>query len=178
MRWLLLAAVCGLLASQTGCHHSWPTPLPMQNVNRVPPPGTGSYPMQGGYYNSPMGMQSSVQPSGDPAVQTAAFAASAAPESGPMAVSQAQAVPQAGMTQAGMTQTGVPQAGMTQAGVSQAGAMASQPVAEYANQFNDGSSVTLPTGFPSGGATGSQYPTSPVTQASFSDSGPGLQWQQ
>ena len=173
MRWLLLAAVCGLLASQAGCHHSWPTPVPMQNVNRVPPPGTGSYPMQGGYYNNPMGMQSSVLPSGDPAVQTAAFAANATPEGGPMAVSQAQALPQAGVSQAGVSQAGVSQAGMTQAG-----AMASQPVAEYANQFNDGSSVTPPTGFPSGGATGSQYPTSPVTQASFSDSGPGLQWQQ
>lgn len=133
----------------------------MQGMTRVPPPGTGSFPMQGGYYNAPMGMQSALPGDGG--------------ESSMAANSQ-------GGVQAG----GV----YALAGQNQAfgtNAPAAVPTGEtYAtyempqtygnnsgNEMNQPAPVTT-----AGGSGGFSSQANPVVSANLSDSVPSLQWQQ
>lgn len=72
MRWITLPSLALMVIVQTGCQNMCGGGYPMQGMTRVPPPGTGSYPMPGTYYN-PMGTQSAVTPSGNlPATALAA----------------------------------------------------------------------------------------------------------
>ena len=61
---LLLAGP--LLLGMTGCCNWGGCGYPMNSMSRVPPPGTGSYPMPGSYYNNPVGMQSGFAPDMSP----------------------------------------------------------------------------------------------------------------
>ncbi len=72
----------GLLVS-SGCHNLG---SPMQSATRVPPPGTGSYNLQGAYYNNPATATSSTVPSSPVPI----FQANAAPTN-PAPVVQASA---------------------------------------------------------------------------------------
>lgn len=62
MRWWKLSVGCAMLVCQAGCQNLGGGGYPMQSVTRVPPPGTGSYPVQGGYYNNPAAAQTSAAP--------------------------------------------------------------------------------------------------------------------
>lgn len=64
MRWFVLVSVTLVVVSQAGCQNMCGGGYPMQGMTRVPPPGTGSYPMPGSYYN-PMGSQSATTPAGN-----------------------------------------------------------------------------------------------------------------
>ncbi|MBX3422431.1 MAG: hypothetical protein KF752_12835 [Pirellulaceae bacterium] len=55
------------LLALSGCQNMCGGGYPMQSMTRVPPPGTGSYPMPGAYYNNTMGAQSAVSPAIQPA---------------------------------------------------------------------------------------------------------------
>ncbi|MEZ6133906.1 MAG: hypothetical protein R3C53_03240 [Pirellulaceae bacterium] len=55
-------SLCMLFATSfCGCQSWNPMGFPMQNMSRVPPPGTGTYPVPNGYYNNG---NASVSPNG------------------------------------------------------------------------------------------------------------------
>ena len=60
---LAILLVGSAVICQSGCQNFGGGGYPMQSVTRVPPPGTGSYPVGGGYYGAPASAQSSNVPS-------------------------------------------------------------------------------------------------------------------
>lgn len=62
MQRLTILLIGSAIVSQVGCQNFGTGGYPMQSVTRVPPPGTGSYPVGGGYYGGPAGAQTSVAP--------------------------------------------------------------------------------------------------------------------
>lgn len=52
-RTLSKLTVLAVIISATGCQSWSGLAFPMQNMNRVQPPGTGSYPVPQGYYSGP-----------------------------------------------------------------------------------------------------------------------------
>jgi hypothetical protein len=160
MRWVISVIACWLIASHLGCHHSCGNSFPMQGMNRVPPPGTGSYPMQGGYYNAPMGMQSATPMQGS-APSMASNSAGGFPQAvDPMMVGQNPA-----FTSNAQASTRSGEAFATYETPQPYGSIPNTQSPQPASVATAGGSVPL-QGQP------------PVVSASLSDSVPNLQWQQ
>lgn len=169
MRWIISALGCWIMASHLGCHHSCGNPFPMQGMSRVPPPATGSFPAQGGYYNAPMGMQSSFQPEGG-ADSTVVSNAPGGFQSGGVTTAAGFDQPQ-GQGQANLLPGGESYATneMSQAYGMNPGNATSQP----------GSVTTAGgSGMPMGNAQQFQSQSNPQASAGLNDSVPSLQWQQ
>ena len=161
MRWIISAIGCWILASHLGCHHSCGNSFPMQGMTRVPPPGTGSYPVQGGYYNAPMGMQSAMPMDGG------ASSVASNPPSGFQAGGSSVV---AGQNQGfGPNPSASVPPGETFATYEMPQSYGTNP----GNAMSQPAPVTT-----AGGAGGFQGQANPVVSASLSDSVPSLQWQQ
>jgi len=149
MRWSTLLVVCAI-ACQSGCQNFGGGGYPMQSVTRVPPPGTGSYPMQGGYYNTPSSAQSAAPPGSLPATTTA---------SNPGAVSTDTYVAQAQYTATDSSPNPQPSGPI---GSTMHSVPVTDPVSALPQSSLNSTTTVQPSAFP---------------QASGSPSLPTLQWQ-
>lgn len=152
MRVLTAGIIMLGLLLQSGCQNLCGGGYPMQSITRVPPPGTGSYPMQGGYYNNPMGAQSNLAPGSMPA----GFAASQTGTPGNPQIMSAQNVVPAQYTAPAVTSS-IP-------------ANSDVGMNDLTDQEMPDGLTGMPTGFNRAG-------NSMLPSHSTSPAAPGLQWQ-